>query len=853
METDAAKDLCDQLIHADAEADVIALLKKAGYWDDPTCWRYYGDNELNWSQAGGQQGRADFALNEKAINSIDAVLTLKCLLEGIDPEGPAAPTSIREAVAKFIEHTAKLTTSGGRVEDWSVTFRTKVAENISIFTTEAAGSKSATKPSVNIADLGEGHTPEAFPSTLVSLGKRNKASVPFVQGKFCQGGSGAIRHCGTAKLQLVVSRRHPKLLGASNVPPSYPQHDSDDCWGFTIVRREEATATSKIPVLTYLAPVGAAANPRKGGVLRFKAPTVPLFPKGDVAYKREVDFGTLIKLYAYQLKNTGNIIRRDGLLYKLDLLLPDPALPIRMHECRKRAHGQGEKGASEQSTTMAGLFARLQKTDNLEDAPPISMPITIRGRQIIARVFAFKPKRAETYRSNEGVIFTVNGQAHADIKASIFARKRVGLQRLAKDLLVVVDCSSLDANERDDLFMSSRDRVAEESPLFTELERNLEDALHDHPGLRELRNRRAQQDLQEQLGDNKPLESVLKQVLKSSPALARLFGKGERLSTPFKPENMKPDPAPPKLHSHPTYFHFTGKEPGAVLNRVAHLDQKCRVIFATDAEDAFFTRKYDPGVFVFRRIVDEESQPVLSFNGPNLVRGRATISFDLPSGVKPGDTLTYETIVEDEIMQRSFNNVFVLQVAAATQTAKPTTPPSKAQPPGVKPGPTPDGEGGIALPTVIRLKKADPKWGEHFSDDNSCLDLIEDIVEVNTKQQTTYMFYLNEDNLSLRTELKASPSNAAVLMKQFEIGAVLVGLGLIHEQQTKKQAAPNGDNDKDAEASLQDRVRLFSRAVAPVLLPMIQTLGELGEDDLDQSDLVGKAEQSDLPDTVEVL
>ena len=110
---------------------------------------------------------------------------------------------------------------------------------------------------------------------------------------------------------------------------------------------------------------------------------------------------------------------------------------------------------------MAGLFARLQKTDNLEDAPPISMPITIRGRQIIARVFAFKPKRAETYRSNEGVIFTVNGQAHADIKASIFARKRVGLQRLAKDLLVVVDCSSLDANERDDLFMSSRDRVAE--------------------------------------------------------------------------------------------------------------------------------------------------------------------------------------------------------------------------------------------------------------------------------------------------------------------------------------------------------------------------------------------------------
>ena len=845
MQTDAAKELCEQLIYADAEADVIALLKTAGYWDNPACWRYYGDNELNWSQAGGQQGRADFALNEKAINSIDAVLTLKCLLEGINPEGPEAPTSIREAVAKFIEHGARLTTAGGRVEDWSTSFRTQVAENISIFTTEAVGSKASTKPSVNIADLGEGHTPEAFPNTFVSLGKRNKTSVAFVQGKFCQGGSGAIRHCGANKLQLVVSRRHPTLIGAPKVPAGYPRHESDDCWGFTIVRREDATATSKIPVLTYLAPLGAAMNPRKGMVLRFKAPAMPLFPKGDVAYQRFVESGTLVKLYAYQLKNTGNIIRRDGLLYKLDLLLPDPALPIRMHECRKRAHGQGEKGASEQSTTMSGLFARLQKSDNLEDAPPISMPITIRGRQLIARVFAFKPKRAETYRSNEGVIFTVNGQAHADIKASIFARKRVGLQRLAKDLLVVVDCSSLDANERDDLFMSSRDRVAEESPLFTELERNLEDALHEHPGLRELRNRRAQQDMAEQLSDNKPLESVLKQVLKSSPALARLFGRGERLSTPFRPENVQPDLVPLKLHAHPTYFHFTGKEPDTALKRAACLEQKCRIIFATDAEDAYFTRKYDPGLFVFRRITADAAEPVLSFNGPNLVRGRATISFDLPPGVKAGDELTYETIVEDEVMQRTFRNTFTLQVAPAIQTLKRPVPTVKPQPPGVKPGPTPDGQGGIALPTVIRVKRSDPKWSEHFSDDNGCLDLIEDTDEVNGKQQTTYTFYLNETNVALQTELKASRGNAAVLLKQFEIGAVLVGLGLIHEQQSKKQSA-DGTEDKDAETSLQDHVRLFSRAVAPVLLPMIQNLGELGADDLDQSDLVGQADHSDI-------
>lgn len=841
MQNDSAKELCLQLINADAEGDVIALLQQYGYWDDPACWRYYGDNELNWSQAGGQQGRADFALNEKAINSIDAVLTLKCLQEGISPESPQAPGSIREAVAKFIEHSAKLNTQGGRVEDWDQKFRTKVAENISIFATEKSGSKASTKPSINIADLGEGHTPEAFPYTLVSLGKRNKASVPFVQGKFCQGGSGAIRHCGTAKLQLVVSRRNQAIVGSTAASPSYPKSNTDDHWGFTVVRREEATATSKVPVLTYLAPLNASLSPRRGGVLRFKADKMPLFPKGDVPYAREVEWGTLMKLYAYQLKTTSNIIRRSGLLHKLDLLLPDPALPIRLHECRKRIIG---KDASEQSTTMSGLFARLHGNENLEEAPPVQMPITVMGRQVIARVFAFKPGRSETYRNNEGVIFTVNGQAHADIKAAIFARKRVGMQRLAKDLLVVVDCSTLDANERDDLFMSSRDRVAEESPLFTELESSLESALRDHPGLRELRNRRAQQDINDQLGDNKPLESILKKVLDSSPALARLFGKGERLSTPFKPENVQPDTVPPKLHAHPSYFHFSGKDEGVTLKRAAHLEQKCRIAFATDVEDLYFTRKYDPGLFQFFQLVDEVAIPVQSFIGPNLVQGRATVSFDLPEGTKAGDKLAYEVVVTDEIMQRTFKNTFLLNVIAAAQPHNATVS-KKAQPPGSKPGPTPDGQGGIALPTVIKLKQSDERWAQHFATADDCLDVVDDPVDVNGKMQAAYTFYLNESNVSLQSELKGKKVNAGVVSKQFEIGAVLLGLGLIHEQRGRKKADTDDEDDKDGEAGLRKRVQVVSRAVAPVLLPMIQTLGELGEDDIDVSDLAGEAVASE--------
>ena len=173
-----------------------------------------------------------------------------------------------------------------------------------------------------------------------------------------------------------------------------------------------------MPVLTYLAPLDAAKAPRKGRVLRFAAADMPLLPNGDVPYKKSVTSGTLIKLFEYQLKNTGNIIRRDGLLYKLDVLLPEPALPVRLHECRKRAHGKGD--VAEQTTTMAGLFARLKDNDNLEDTPPLDMPITVSGRTLIARVFAFKPGKAASYRDHEGIVFTVNGQTHADLKANFF-------------------------------------------------------------------------------------------------------------------------------------------------------------------------------------------------------------------------------------------------------------------------------------------------------------------------------------------------------------------------------------------------------------------------------------------------
>ena len=58
--------------------------------------------------------------------------------------------------------------------------------------------------------------------------------------------------------------------------------------------------------------------------------------------------------------------------------------------------------------------------------------------------------------------------------------------------------------------------------------------------------------IEEQLADDKPLEDVLKRVLKSSPTLARIFGQGMRLQNPFKPDNVQPTDKPFVGKPHPT-------------------------------------------------------------------------------------------------------------------------------------------------------------------------------------------------------------------------------------------------------------------------------------------------------------
>ena len=378
------KRLGEQLLRADGEETVIRILGDAGFWDRPEIWRHYGDVENNWGQSGNQQSLAEAALAEKIVNSVDARLINECRLEGIDPKGGEAPKSIRAAISRFFDRNENdKMTVGGMIEDWGEEKIRRVAEGITLCATGIRPSEL----NLTVSDCGEGQSASRLPDTILSLSKSNKMYVPFVQGQFNQGGTGALRFCGTHNLQLVISRRNPALLDQNAT-------SEDHEWCLTVVRRERPEMGRKNSIYTYLAPVGIGqgAKNREGGVLSFDADSFGIFPNDDGPYERHASYGTAIKMFDFKfIGERSNILRGKSLLSRLDLLLPQIALPVRFFEYRKNNKG-AYLGVGSRRTTASGLLRRIKNNPNVEKGFPVCVPLQPDGEKLIAHIFAFVPE-----------------------------------------------------------------------------------------------------------------------------------------------------------------------------------------------------------------------------------------------------------------------------------------------------------------------------------------------------------------------------------------------------------------------------------------------------------------------------
>ncbi len=539
--------------------------------DGQEYWRPYGGTKNNAGTFENQQSSPENALVEKITNAIDAILMKCCLSQGIDPKAKdgTVPRTMEEAVNKFYG------VKEGRWENVTDKDRNSVSKNIQILVT---GDKKT--PNVAIYDTGEGQNPDSFADTLLSIARGNKNDIPFVQGKYNFGSTGAVVFCGEEyRYQMIISRRNEELS------------DGDGKIGFTLVRRHILTDQEAEEVkLTWYEYLVIEDN-----IPRIDAQELDLGLADGALFSS----GTVIKMYSYQLSKPSNATL--DLWRELNPLLYVSALPIMICE-------QREYGGHSNTKAMLGNRTRLALDSNENVSFQKDMIVTSFNSSIPIHVYVFnRDVKNPEFIGGKSVIYLLNGQTQGTESKS-FISQELGYRNLREYMLVCVDCTNIGTAARQELFMASRDRL-KQGKYYTELKNDIVSLLKSDADLNKLDQEYRGKAFKETGEDKELIESFFSQ-LKGNKDIKNMFSGNNGAFSFFsrktsKPVNTnpekkeKPEKEKPKLKAYPSVFKVKGFDTSKEdYIKAIKKGSRGHITLETDAANDFFSRSDDAGKFV---------------------------------------------------------------------------------------------------------------------------------------------------------------------------------------------------------------------------------------------------------------
>ncbi len=562
------KDLFYALYQVDSEKEINDLIKITPTLLDSNNWKPYGGNYGNFGTFEGQQNNSIAALIEKITNSIDATLISKCLLSGVAPDSNDAPKTMAKAVELFYN------VPKGEVGELTDTERRELAEKIQVI---ATGDRH--QPSITIFDEGEGQHPKDFEKTFLSLHSNNKAKIHFVQGKYNMGSTGAVVFCGDKKYQLIASKRNPSLCDNNNNNPI----------GFTLVRKhplhKDEEVYYKSTWYEYFCPNGK----------------VPEFIAEDLnlgLYRQNFMFGSIVKLYSYQLPSGSRSNITLDLWRDLNQYLYNLPLPILVYEKRPDYSGKSPDKLVLGNRTRINVDSR----DSVEKFISINLSQELDFGEVLIQVIVFKSHvQHNEFIKNKSLIFTQNGQVHA-FEGQSFVSQTLGFQLLKKHVLIHVDCTNIRTSIRQDLFMSNRTQL-KESPRTESLKQEIVEILKQNDDLRRLNNERKNSLLRDSSSDRKlieqaisklPLDKDVLSLLKHNGSLSAFRSQGNQMLNHTK----RPKQEIKVLNRYPSIFNLNLKEnKNGKMYKTIPLNSKGIVTIDTDVEDDYLFRPVDRGEF----------------------------------------------------------------------------------------------------------------------------------------------------------------------------------------------------------------------------------------------------------------
>lgn len=653
-----------QFYDADTEGELDSVIQTVS-GNPRVSWTPYGDNESFFGVIENQQASPVPALVEKITNSIDAILMRRCLEEGIDPKGPAAPRSVSEAIGSFFKSSQSWDLPGKRAIQ---------AESIQIL---ARGPRNET--SLVIYDDGEGQHPAEFSKTFLSLLRGNKNEIPFVQGKYNMGGAGAVVFCGKKRYQLVASRRF----------------DKTGKFGFTIMRKHPLSAqeekTRKNTWYEYLL--------IDGEIPAFAIDTLDLG-----LHNRLFSTGTIIKLYSYNLPSgSRSVISRD-LNQSINEFLFEPALPVYTIDTKERypkdrnleRHLYGLKRRLEEDGSK---YIRTFFSETHQDADIGRLKIT---------VYVFNPRiggrsaketketiQREFFKNNMSVMFSLNGQVHGGF-TSEFITRSLKFNLLKDYILIHVDCTSLKNSFRTELFMGSRDRL-KNGEECTYLRKLVADIL-TKGRLKEIYKEwkdsittksDSAEDLLKDFSNHMPMNKDLMKLLSNTFTLDIKDRKKEKKKEQKKPKSSPKQEIPFIPKRFPSVFSIDVKSTNSdhiPLTKIP-LGGERTISFLTDVEDQYFDRVEEPGdlkIAVLSHSSNEtqggkapgelkDPGALLDVSVSSPSKGKIRVNMNPTDTVAVGDAIKFSASLSSP--EGDLDQVFIVQISDKEQKPKTTLEP----------------------------------------------------------------------------------------------------------------------------------------------------------------------------------
>lgn len=568
------KSLFWQIFNCKSADELDTLVKTNSFLSNDDNWLPYGgknkDDRSNFGIFENQQPHPIPALVEKITNSIDSLLLKECRIAGINPKSNNAPKNMAEAVETFFE------IKNGDFSEIGESNRREIAENIQIVVTDDRET-----PNILVYDNGEGQHPNDFPKTFLSLLRNNKTEIPFVQGKYNQGATGAVVFCGPKdkRYQLIASKLNDKL----NTNPNNE-------FGFTLVRRHplniEQEENYRSTWYEYFQ--------INECIPRFNIDTIDLG-----LFKRHFQYGSIIKLYSYQLPTGSKSNATLDLWRDLNQYLYQPALPILIYEKRfSGSHNDSKLVLGNKTRIIIDDRDKKETTvtiniNNIEDIGKITIEATVFKQDVKQREFI----------KDKAVIFTINGQTQGSLPRAFISQK-LGLSLIRDYVLIQIDCTNMRVSFRQDLFMANRHNLKEGAD-YEKLIDLIVQKIKEDGRLKELDTKRKDQifkdtkedkEILRNLASKFPITDELKNLLMKNGNinfLKTINKNGENEKNKNTNEKvMKPF----ESHRFPSIFKIQLKDndEGKKIKTIP-LNGKGFIKFETDVEEEYFFRPKDKG------------------------------------------------------------------------------------------------------------------------------------------------------------------------------------------------------------------------------------------------------------------